>query len=102
MAHRRSTRIGIGISVAALTLSLGSSTAIAGEITGNGDKTYQSQGKSLCKFSGLNDDPGAAFPEGGRTQSYGQLVRLGLKGFVDDVMGASPGVACNPTKAFHE
>jgi hypothetical protein len=102
MAHRRFARLGIGISVAALTLSLGASTVLAGEITGNGGKQYFSQGKSACKFSGLNDDPGAAFPEGGRTQSYGQLVRMGLKDYVDNVMGASPGVACNPTKGFHE
>jgi hypothetical protein len=30
---------------------------------------------SICSFSGLNDDPDAGFPEGGRVQSYGQLVR---------------------------
>ena len=51
---------------------------------------------SICSFSGLNDEPDAPFPEGGRVQSYGQLVRLGvippsvLKG------GApSPGTFCN-------
>ena len=30
---------------------------------------------SICSFSGINDEPDAAFPEGGRVQSYGQLVR---------------------------
>jgi len=29
---------------------------------------------SICAFSGINDEPEAAFPEGGRVQSYGQLV----------------------------
>jgi hypothetical protein len=48
--------------------------------------------KSVCSFSGLNDTPDAADPEGGRVQSYGQLVRQGLKADFP-----SPGVACNPT-----
>ena len=33
---------------------------------------------SICSFSGINDTPNAPFPEGGRTQSYGQLVRQGV------------------------
>ena len=33
---------------------------------------------SICSFSGLNDEPEADFPEGGRVQSYGQLVRQGV------------------------
>lgn len=45
---------------------------------------------SICAFSGLNDTPDAAPPEGGRVQSYGQLVRQGLKAEFP-----SPGVACN-------
>lgn len=53
------------------------------------------QGRSICHFSGLNDDPDAAFPEGGRVQSYGQLVRWRLKAFVP-----SPGYACNPNNGF--
>jgi hypothetical protein len=47
---------------------------------------------SVCAFSGLNDTPDAPAPEGGRVQSYGQLVRQGLKAEFP-----SPGVACNPT-----
>jgi hypothetical protein len=46
---------------------------------------------SVCSFSGLNDTPDAAAPEGGRVQSYGQLVKQGLKSEFP-----SPGVACNP------
>jgi hypothetical protein len=41
---------------------------------------------SICSFSGLNDDPA----EGGRVQSYGQIVREGGKAFVP-----SPGLLCN-------
>ncbi len=102
MVRRRMAKFGVAVSAAAIVVSLGAGAAFAGEITGNGDKQYFSQGHSACRFSGLNDEPNAAFPEGGRTQSYGQLVRVGLKDFVDNVLGASPGVACNPTKGFHE
>jgi hypothetical protein len=78
----------------------------AGAIAGVGVDAAQAAGKpeqgvdharSICAFSGLNDEPDAEFPEGGRTQSYGQLVRKGLK----DVL-PSPGDACNPTKEFEE
>jgi len=47
-------------------------------------------GRSICRFSGLNDDPNEAFPEDGRVQSFGQLVsKLGP-------MGGVPGLECNP------
>ena len=44
---------------------------------------------SICSFSGLNDTPDDP-EEGGRVQSYGQIVRAGFKSEVP-----SPGVACN-------
>ena len=44
---------------------------------------------SICTFSGQNDTPNEPLPEGGRVQSYGQLVKQGLKGAVP-----SPGTAC--------
>jgi hypothetical protein len=44
---------------------------------------------SICSFSGLNDDPDDPV-EGGRVQSYGQIVRHGLKSEVP-----SPGLLCN-------
>ena len=53
------------------------------------------KGRSACHFSGLNDDPDEAFPFGGRVQSYGQLVRQGVKD-----QFPSPGVACNPNNEF--
>jgi hypothetical protein len=43
--------------------------------------------KSICSYSGLNDDPA----EGGQVQSYGQIVKAGGKSEVP-----SPGFACNP------
>lgn len=97
----RRSRLGVALAAAVLGASLGAGAVMAGEITGNGE-VVEAQGQSICKFSGLNDDPNAEFPEGGRTQSYGQLVRMGFKDFVDDVLGLSPGYACNPTSGFHE
>jgi hypothetical protein len=47
--------------------------------------------RSVCAYSGLNDDPEEAFPFDGQVQSYGQLVKRGFKGVFP-----SPGVACNP------
>jgi hypothetical protein len=53
---------------------------------------------SICSFSGLNDTPDAEFPEGGQTQSYGQLVsqfaKIGVR-FNADPGRATPGFACN-------
>ena len=72
---------------AAAIVSVSAGSALADEAHG--------QGRSICHFSGLNDDPDAAFPEGGRVQSYGQLVRKGLKDAVP-----SPGFACNPNNGF--
>ena len=45
---------------------------------------------SICSFSGLNDEPEAEFPEGGRVQSYGRLVSQDLKSELP-----SPGTLCN-------
>lgn len=99
MPRRFLARLGAAFSVAALVLSMGAGAVLAGEITGNGRSLQPMHGKSLCAFSGLNDKITAEEP--GRTQSYGQLVRAGYKDFYDNVLGASPGVACNPTKGFH-
>ena len=77
---------------AAFLISL-AGPASAGEITGNGKPTQgPAHAQSICAFSGQNDTPNAEFPEGGRVQSYGQLVRAGLKA---NPMVPSPGAACN-------
>jgi hypothetical protein len=88
--------------------ALGATAALAGEIRGPGSPTgvpadsnptptaAPAHANSICAYSGLNhlhlDANGN--PEMGelltRTQSYGQLVRVGAKDFIP-----SPGEACN-------
>jgi hypothetical protein len=56
-------------------------------------RTEQGNGRSICYFSGLNDDP---FEEGGegRVQSFGQIVKQ------FGPLGGIPGVECNPNKGY--
>jgi hypothetical protein len=83
---------------AALVASLGAGAVFAGEVTGSGKNVDQNQGKSWCSFSGHNDDPGAPLDgsgpngPGGRSQSFGQDVKLGLA----DPHQGNPGLFCNP------
>ena len=49
--------------------------------------------KSICSFSGLNDEPGV---EGGQVQSYGQGVKQGFFDPTDKSNDERPGVLCNP------
>lgn len=66
-----------GLSVAAF-VGAGAGTAFAGEVTGDGKDTQgPAHANSICVFSGQNDDPNEPFPEDGRVQSYGQLVKKG-------------------------
>jgi hypothetical protein len=101
MAHGRTSRksrLALAVAVAAFAGSLSAGAAFAGEINGTGSKFQYSQGRSVCKFSGLNDKPDSTNPmdPGGRVQSYGySVVRNGLKAFAP-----SPGVACNPNNEF--
>jgi hypothetical protein len=99
MVRRFMTRFGVALSVAAVVLSLGASAAFGGEITGNGKSLEPLHGRSICAYSGQNDDPLGLDPENGppgRVQSYGySAVREGFKAFVP-----SPGVACNPNNGF--
>jgi hypothetical protein len=91
---RRMPLLAVAVCTAALA-STGVSIALAGEITGNGKKEDYSQGRSICKFSGQNDNPTSTDPENppGRVQSYGySFVREGLKAVVP-----SPGDACSPS-----
>ncbi len=50
---------------------------------------------SICAASGQNDNPDEAFPDDGRTQSYGQLVKRGAMVPGDEPGRAAPGFACN-------
>jgi hypothetical protein len=93
--------------------ALGAGSAFAGEVTGNGKKTLWTatistpegdfhllHGKSICAFSGQNDEFILDGDENApRTQSWGQEVR----NFTPVGGGAGvPGTACNPTKGFEE
>jgi hypothetical protein len=88
------------IIVASIVLSsVITTTAWAGEITGNGKSTAL-QGNSWCRYSGLNDTPGL---DGfGQTQNWGQVIRL--YGWVGDPGQYNPsnwpfdfgGINCNP------
>jgi hypothetical protein len=88
--------------VCAALAALGASPALAGEVTGSGVRHDQNQGRSWCSFSGLNDDPTAPVPPddiglngpGGRSQSFGQENRLGLR----DPHFEKPGIFCNPNR----
>ena len=93
IARRRVTRIATAVSAAALVLSLGAGAALGGEITGNGKSLEPLHARSICAYSGLNDDPLGLDPNNGppgRVQSYGySAVREGFKAFAP-----SPGDAC--------
>ena len=53
--------------------------------------------RSICSYSGLNDEFGIPGPEGTRTQSYGQLVRQDvIEPSVIKSGPPSPGFFCNP------
>jgi hypothetical protein len=91
--RRRAATIGL---CAAALVGASSTTAAAGEITGNG-KLKGSKGASHCSFSGQNDGFHIAALSDGpedaatRVQSYGQIVRHAGS------LGGLPGMFCNPT-----
>jgi hypothetical protein len=78
------------LSVLAIT-GAGAGGAYAGEITGNGKPTAgPTHANSICVYSGKNDNPSNPLdiPDaGGVSQSYGQLVRLGV---IENFFGATP------------
>jgi len=83
----------------AVVAGVGVSAALAGEITGNGKPTSgPTHANSICVFSGQNDDPTAPLDgsgpngPGGKSQSFGQDVKLGLI----DPHNFNPGDACGP------
>jgi hypothetical protein len=94
---KRST-IAASLSVLAVGASAGS--AFAGELTGNGKPTpIRTTANSVCAFSGQNDNPTNPLdiPDaGGHSQSYGQLVRLGVVANFFDATPATfnPGDTC--------
>jgi hypothetical protein len=78
-----------------------SAPASAGEITGN-NEDVDPNGKSICSYSGLNDVPeGDLEGPPGKTQSFGQSVRMGLRDPTafngPDAFSFHPGFLCNAT-----
>lgn len=89
MVAKKST---VATALCAVAVSgLAASGATAGEITGNGKPTAgPAHANSICVFSGKNDNPSAPMDNpdaGGVSQSYGQLVRLGI---IQSFFGATP------------
>ena len=78
--------------VGALTALSATPAFAAGQVEKGPDNS-----NSICSYSGLNDTPNAEYPEGGRVQSYGQLVRQGLKADLA-AAGESPSQLCNAHK----
>jgi len=95
-----SKRILQALGAALLLLSLSAGSVLAGEVTGKGEPTAgPANANSICVFSGQNDDPMGLDPENGppgRTQSYGQDVRMG---FIDPTV-FNPGDACGGGSNF--
>lgn len=114
-----SRRLVSAVSVAVLLLAISASTALAGEITGNGRKvmTIADGGKwgtglharSECAYSGQEDlqwfqdegtdqvpveDPVKGVPK--HSQSWGQIPKADRE-FLTSI-GMNPGLACNPKK----
>ena len=105
---RRLSRLATASAAAALVVVLGAGTALAGEITGNG-QLKQVNGKSPCAYSGQEDlqwyttdadtqqkdvvvrgDPGHA-------QSWGQIPKAVRDQLT--LIGMNPGIDCNPTRS---
>ena len=82
------------LGAALLLLAISTGAVLAGEVTGTGDATAgPANANSICVFSGLNDDPTGEDPANGppgRTQTFGQDVRMG---FIDPT-AFNPGDAC--------
>ena len=89
------------ISTVFMTVGL-SSTAVAGEITGNGKSLKNDDGtlngKSQCAWSGREDDPESGEFKGTIAQSWGQLTKE-AQAYLLSLFDAHPGDACNPKKA---
>ncbi len=90
----KKSQLGIVLSAA---LVLGTTTAFAGEITGNGKK-IDSHARSECAYSGLQDDAegDAGVFKGDRVQNWGQLTDFGRWVFEQFFGITSPSQGCNP------
>jgi len=89
----------VAVLCAASLGAVGAGTALAGEVTGNGDPTAApSHTASICAFSGRND----ANPPPGRTaahvQNWGQITKA-ERDFLRTI-GFHPGDSCNGATGF--
>lgn len=95
-----SKRILQALGAALLLLSFSAGSVLAGEVNGKGEPTAgPANANSICVFSGLNDDPEGLDPANGppgRTQTFGQAVRMG---FIDP-REFNPGDACRGGSNF--
>ena len=89
-----SKRILQALAAAMLLLAISAGSVLGGEVNGKGEPTAgPANANSICVFSGLNDDPLGLDPANGppgRTQSFGQDVRMG---HINPRL-FNPGVAC--------
>ena len=78
--------VGAAVCTAALVGTVG--TSYAGEVTGKGKPTPVNSyvARSICAFSGQNDDPDSTeLFDGGRVQSFGDIVQEAIKINFDEV-----------------
>lgn len=89
------------VTTLATSMLFAATSASAGEVNGKGGDV-DPNGKSICSYSGLNDTP-EGDPQGtaGRTQSFGQSVRLGVRDPTafngPNSPAFHPGFLCNAT-----
>ena len=99
---KKTIRLGL-IACATSILCLSANAALAGEITGNGKSLKNPDGtlngKSVCAFSGREDDPSDPLFRGDIAQSWGQIAKA-----IRDTFPAflHPGVSCNPQRSQGE
>lgn len=100
-------RLGLSVAAAALVLSLGAGGVLAGETTGTGESLKVEGGgkwhtglhaRSLCAYSGLNDEQTAEEP--GRVQNWGSIPKE-MRDIIGP-LGFQPGMACNPNIGLGE
>ena len=96
----------------AMILILGTSVAMAGEITGNGKSLHVDDSKwgtglharSFCAFSGQEDlqfEAGGSKGVPGHAQSWGQIPKA-VRDDPAEFGGMNPGTFCNPIKGAGE
>ena len=110
--RRHVGRLAASTAAAALAVGLLGGTALAGEITGNG-QLKEVMGRSECAYSGQEDlqwyvddgntvrKPVVTRGDPAHAQSWGQIPKA-VRDFIAAEFGAHPGMACNPHKSGAE